>query len=103
MRLFDGDGLEIDAQPLGQRFRRRPREPSLKSRDGMEMPCTPGRTKGVNGDGGHQRRFDAARQADHRFGEAVLSEIVAGTEHRRGVDLGVVAQGEAGAAGVSAR
>ena len=52
----------------------------------------------VDRDGGHQRRVDATREADHGLGEAVLAEIVAGAEHQGGVHLGVVAGSGRGAA-----
>ena len=43
--------------------------------------------EGVGGDTGHDRRVDAARQADHDVGEAVLAEVVARAEHERVVQL----------------
>ena len=41
----------------------------------------------VDGDGGDERRVDAAREADDHVGEAVLVDVVAGAEHERLVDL----------------
>ena len=69
----------------------------------MEIPCTWDGPKRVDGDGGHQRRVDATRQADDRLGEPVLAQIVPRAQHQRGIDLGLVgecrAQGRRGARG----
>ena len=45
-------------------------------------------SEGVGRDHGHERRVDAARQAEHHVGEAVLRDVVARGEHERVVHLG---------------
>ena len=54
------------------------------------------RTQGVDGDSRHERGVDAPRQADDRVGEAVLAEIIAGPQHERLVDLGLLPERRGG-------
>ena len=71
VRLLDGDHLEVDAQPLGQRAGVVARALArVARRHGEAVHAV--RPERVDGDGRHERGVDPARQADHGVGEAVL-------------------------------
>ena len=55
--------------------------------EGMVTPVTLAGAERVAGDRGHERRVDAAREAQHHVGEPVLGHVVAGAEDEGPVDL----------------
>ena len=57
-----------------------------------EHPVHPLGAERVDSDGGHQRRVDPTREADHHLAEAVLGHVVAGAEHQGLVDLALGTQ-----------
>ena len=90
MGLFDGDDLQVDAQPLAQRHRVATRPVTRVARRHGD-PVHPLRPERVDGHRGHERRVDAAGQPDDRLAETVFRQVVTGAEHQGRIHLGVVA------------
>ena len=85
---LDGRGGHVDPQVGGQGHRVGHRALArVAGRHGHPVHVLP--AQGVDGDGRHQGRVDAAGEPDHRVGEPVLAHVVAGPEHQRLVDLGL--------------
>ena len=88
---LDGHHVEVDPERLGQGVGVGPRSLARVARRHRQPVDVLG-AQGVDGHGGHQRRVDPPREADHGVGEPVLGQVVPGPEHQRLVDLGLGAE-----------
>ena len=89
---LDGRRGHVDPEIGGQRHRVGHRSLArVAGRHRHPVDVLP--AQGIDGDGRHQGRVDAAGQPDHRVGEPVLAHVVAGAEDQRLVDLGLGVEG----------
>src|SRR6266481_2932737 len=82
----DGYAEKIDAEVLGE-TNRVVAGARGGERRGHGDPGDVGRPQRIHGHRGHDRRVDAARQADHHVFEAVLGHVVARAEDEGAIDL----------------